>query len=74
MADHRIRLSDSDIAIIVAALQHSYRVHSARRAARMLALAERLAEGGRGNPRWRFESTAELRAAREPLKPGSPAR
>lgn len=52
MTDHRIRLTDSDLALIVASLraraaglsEGSSRWHEARR------LAERLAEGGRGNP------------------------
>jgi hypothetical protein len=54
MADRRIRLSDDDIALIVAALRSRAAMTTALRRHRIERLAVRLAEGGRGNPKWRL--------------------
>lgn len=52
MADHRVRLTDHELDLIVSALQARRRGVSARRAAELDRLAERLAENTRGNPDW----------------------
>lgn len=52
MGDHRIRLSDEDIALIVAALRSRAAMTSGLRRHRIERLATRLAEGQRGNPKW----------------------
>jgi hypothetical protein len=54
MADRRIRLSDDDLALIIAALRARAAMTRGLRAHRVQRLAERLAEGGRGNPKWRL--------------------
>lgn len=54
MQDHRIRLSDSDIDLITASLRARAAMAGAVRRYELLRLAERLAEGGRGNPTWRL--------------------
>lgn len=60
--DHRIRLSDDDIALICAALRSRAAMTSGMRRHRIERLAARLAEGGRGNPKLRlgeYEQTHE---------------
>jgi hypothetical protein len=52
MADHRIRLSDDDLALIVAALKARAAMTRGMRRHRVERLATRLAEGVRGNPKW----------------------
>jgi len=52
MADHRIRLTDEDIALIVAALRARAAMTRGMRAHRVARLADRLGEGMRGNPKW----------------------
>lgn len=52
MADHRIRLTDDDIALIVAALKARAAMTTRLRRHRIERLANRLAEGVRGNPKW----------------------
>jgi hypothetical protein len=52
MADHRIRLTDADITLIVAALRARAAMTKRLRRHRIERLAERLAEGQRGNPKW----------------------
>lgn len=52
VSTHRIRLEDDDIDLIVAALRARAAMASPKRAHRIQRLAERLAEGSRGNPRW----------------------
>jgi hypothetical protein len=62
MSDRRIRLTDDDIDLIVAALRARNAAVSAIRKHRCLRLAARLAEGGRGNPKLRlgeYEQTHE---------------
>lgn len=54
MSDRRIRLTDDDIQLIVAALRARAAATTGMRRHRVERLAERLAEGGRGNPKWRF--------------------
>lgn len=52
MPDKRIRLSEDDILLIVSALRARAAMTRGLRAHRVKRLAERLAEGKRGNPRW----------------------
>jgi hypothetical protein len=52
MTDHRIRLSDDDIALIVAALRARAAMAGPLRRHRIERLADRLGEGKRGNPKW----------------------
>jgi len=52
MGDHRIRLTDDDIALIVAALHARAAMTSGLRRHRIDRLAARLAEAQRGNPKW----------------------
>ena len=51
MADHRIRLSDDDVLLIVSALRARAAMTANARRHRIERLAARLAEGGRGNPK-----------------------
>ena len=51
MADHRIRLGDDDIALIVSALRARAAMTTGLRRHRLERLATRLAEGARGNPK-----------------------
>lgn len=60
--DHRVRLSDDDIALIVAALRSRAAMTRSLRRHRIERLASRLAEGVRGNPKFilgEFEQTHE---------------
>lgn len=52
MADRRVRLSPEDTALIVAALRARAAMTRGLRRHRIERLAERLAEGVRGNPKW----------------------
>lgn len=54
MSDRRVRLTDDDIALIVAALRARAAMTTGLRAHRLERLATRLSEGGRGNPKWRL--------------------
>jgi len=61
MNDRRIRLTDDDIALIVSALRARAAMTRGLRAHRVARLADRLAEGGRGNPRWRLDDFGQTR-------------
>lgn len=50
--DHRVRLTDEDIALVVAALRARAAMAGMERRHRIERLAERLAENVRGNPKW----------------------
>jgi hypothetical protein len=52
MTDRRIRLSDEDLSLIVAALRARAAMAGPIRRHRIERLATRLAEGTRGNPKW----------------------
>ena len=52
MNDHRIRLSDEDVTLIVSALRARAAMTRGLRRHRVERLALRLAEGVRGNPKW----------------------
>lgn len=54
MSERRIRLSDEDLELIVAALRARAAMARGLRGHRLQRLATRLAEGGRGNPKWRL--------------------
>jgi len=55
MADHRIRLTDDDIALIRAALRARAAMSRGMRAHRIWRLEERLGEMHRGNPKWMLD-------------------
>jgi hypothetical protein len=52
MSDHRIRLTDEDIALILAALRARRAMSRGLREHRIDRLIARLGEGVRGNPKW----------------------
>jgi hypothetical protein len=52
MGDHRIRLTDDDITLIVSALTARLAMAGPIRAHRIKRLTNRLLEGVRGNPKW----------------------
>lgn len=52
MANHRIRLDDEDIALIIAALRARRAMAHKLRQHRVDRLIIRLSEGVRGNPKW----------------------
>jgi hypothetical protein len=54
MADHRIRLTDEDLALICAALRARAAMTRGMRRHRIERLAERLADLEPGNPKWRI--------------------
>jgi hypothetical protein len=55
MGDHRIRLSDSDLLLIIAALGARAAMTTGLRRHRVERLVTRLGEGSRGNPKWRID-------------------
>jgi len=59
--DHRIRLTDEDIDLVVAALTARVAMLSGKRAHRAWRLIGRLTEGGVGNPRWRIDEQQQAR-------------
>lgn len=52
MGDHRIRLTDDDLVLVIAALRARAAMAGPMRAHRIERLASRLAEGQRGNPKF----------------------
>jgi hypothetical protein len=71
MSDHRIRLTDDDITLIVAALRARAAMAGPMRAHRITRLADRLSGAGPGNPKWRideFGQTHEEDLAAEELE------
>jgi len=52
MGDHRIRLTDDDIGLIVVALRARRAMSRGAREHRIDRLIARLSEGVRGNPKW----------------------
>jgi hypothetical protein len=54
VSDKRIRLTPEDIDLIVATLRARVAMAGPMRRHRIERLADRLAEGGRGNPKWRL--------------------
>ena len=54
MSDHRIRLTDEDIALILSALRARSAMTAGLRRHRVGRLIARLAEGARGNPKYRL--------------------
>jgi len=59
MADHRIRLTDEDLDLIVAALRARAAMTRSLRRHRIERLAERLAELAPGNPKWRIDEMGQ---------------
>lgn len=60
--DHRIRLNDQDIDLIVSSLRARAAAVSPARRRELMRLAERLSDPGRGNPCWRL-SALQVRTA-----------
>jgi len=60
MSDHRLRLSDEDIALIVSALRARAAMTKGMRRHRVERLAERLADCERGNPKWRLDEFGQM--------------
>lgn len=52
VSEHRVRLTDDDLALIIAALKSRAAMTRGPRRHRVERLAARLAEGKRGNPKW----------------------
>lgn len=63
MAEHRLRLSDEDLALIAAALRARLAMLRGPRRERVERLLLRLADGGKGNPNWRFHDLVDGSAA-----------
>lgn len=59
MSDHRIRLTDEDLALIVSALRARAAMAGAIRRHRIDRLAVRIEQGLRGNPKWRFDAYSQ---------------
>lgn len=59
MTDHRIRLTDEDTALIVAALKARAAMAGPMRHHRIMRLADRLAECSRGNPKWLIDEEGQ---------------
>jgi hypothetical protein len=59
MPDHRIRLSDDDLTLIVAALRARAAMTKLLRRHRVIRLADRLAELSPGNPKWRIDEIGQ---------------
>lgn len=64
MPDHRVRLSDEDLDLIVAALRARAAMARGLRLHRVERLASRLADLAPGNPQWRIDADEQLREDR----------
>lgn len=74
MAEHRVRLTDSDAELIVAALHARLAMAGPTRAIRIRRLINRLSDLEPGNPNWRYESATPDTEKGPPRKDGpSPA-
>lgn len=59
MAERRLRLSEDDVDLIVAALRARAAMARGLRRHRIERLAERLADGRKGNPKWRLDEISQ---------------
>jgi hypothetical protein len=59
MTDHRVRLADEDIALIVAALKSRRAMARGLREHRVDRLVARLSEMTRGNPKWLLDESGQ---------------
>jgi len=59
MADHRIRVSDDDVALIVAALRAREAMTAKLRRHRVRRLIDRLAQMSPGNPKWALDEVGQ---------------
>lgn len=59
VTDKRIRLSQDDIDLLVAALKSRAAMTKGLRRHRIERLAERLADGRKGNPKWRLDEVGQ---------------
>jgi hypothetical protein len=60
VSDHRVRLSTEDVLLIVSALRARAAMTTGLRRHRVERLAERLAHGERGNPRWTLDEERQI--------------
>lgn len=60
MPQHRIRLDDSEVDLIIAALRARLAMTRGPRREKLERLLERLEDSGVGNPAWRFSSGESL--------------
>lgn len=58
-ADKRVRLTQDDVDLIVAALRSRAAMTRGLRRHRIERLAERLADGRNGNPKWRLDEISQ---------------
>ncbi len=61
MSEHRIRLDDLDVELIVAALRAREAMTTKLRRHRVRRLIERLDQIDRGNPKWRLSEFSQTR-------------
>lgn len=59
VSDHRIRLSDDDLGLIVSALRSRAAMTRGMRRHRVERLASRLSDLAPGNPRWRIDDNEQ---------------
>lgn len=59
LGERRLRLSDDDVGLIVAALRSRAAMTRGLRRHRIDRLAERLADGRKGNPKWRLDELSQ---------------
>lgn len=59
MNDHRVRLNDEDIALVVAALRARAAMAGPMRRHRIDRLADRLSDLAPGNPKWRIDEMGQ---------------
>lgn len=59
LGERRLRLSEDDVGLIVAALRSRAAMTRGLRRHRIDRLAERLADGRKGNPKWRLDELSQ---------------
>lgn len=59
LGERRLRLSGDDVGLIVAALRSRAAMTRGLRRHRIDRLAERLADGRKGNPKWRLDELSQ---------------
>jgi hypothetical protein len=61
VSDHRVRLTDTDLSLIVSALRARAAMCTGMRRHQVERLAERLGDVAPGNPTWRLEAARQTR-------------
>lgn len=74
MKDHRIRLTDQQLSLVVSALRARLAMQRGARRLASAQLIERLEEGGRGNPAFRFSWESEADRAERMSQSAAAAR